>query len=96
MKSIKFDTDLILDMKIGEEEPDASDHAVINFEAKRKLTKLLDVVRSTKRGQHTDQDLRAKQANYHMVKELLEKIRKCESLSRTEMIFCNNTWKRYS
>ena len=106
MKSTKFDginvwgktdeTDPILDMKVGEEEPDDSDHAVIDFEAKRKLTKLLDVVRSTERGQRTGQDLRAKQANYQMVTELLEKVRNCKSLSRTEMIFCNNTWKRYS
>ena len=73
-----------------------SDHAVIDFDAKRKLTKLLDVVCSTERGQSTGKDLRAKQVNYQMVKELLEKIRKCKSLSRTEMIFCNNTWKRYS
>ena len=70
--------------------------AVIDFDAKKKLAKLLDIVRSTKRGQRTGQDLRAKQVNYQMVKELSEKVRRCEPLTRSQMIFCNNAWKRYS
>ena len=91
----KFDTDLILDsfkpLKDMEEK-----RAVISFEAKRKLTKLLDLVRETEKDQLSPDELFIKQKNYKLVKHLLKKVLDCEPLDRGEMIFCNKIWKRYS
>ena len=92
---MKFDTDLILDsykpLKEMEEKT-----AVISFEAKRKLAKLLDLVRETERDQLSPDELFIKRKNYKLVKHLLKKVLDCEPLDRGEMIFCNKVWKRYS
>ena len=70
---MKFDTDLILDsykpLKEMEEKT-----AVISFEAKRKLTKLLDLVRETERDQLSPDELFIKRKNYKLVKHLLKKV----------------------
>ena len=92
---MKFDADLILDsfkpLKDMEEK-----RAVISFEAKRKLTKLLDLVRETEKDQLNPDELFIKQKNYQLVKNLLKKVLDCEPLDRSDMLFCNKVWKRYS
>jgi len=70
--------------------------AVVSFEAKRKLECLIDLIRKTPRDQLSPDELFIKQKNYKLVKHLLKKVLNCESLDRSDMLFCNKVWKRYS
>ncbi len=92
---MKFHTGLILDSYKPLKEMEEK-RTVISFEAKRKLTKLVDLVRATDRDQLNPDELFIKQKNYKLVKHLLEKVLNCESLDRGDMLFCNKVWKRYN
>jgi len=92
---MKFDPDLVLDsFKPLEKMQDNT--AIVSFEAKRKLERLVDLIRSTPQGQLSADELFIKQKNYRLAKHLMDKVLDCKPLDRGEMIFCNMLWRRYS
>ena len=92
---ITFDTDLILESFKPLEELEEMQKQAMNIEITKKLEKIVDLLRHSQKGQETAEDLTIKQKNFKLVTDLQNNYSDGKGLSKGDMMFCNNIWKRY-
>jgi len=92
---MKFDTDLILESFEPLEKLNKMNKQLNRDNIKNKLEGLVDVLRHSRKYQETAEDLTIKQKNFKLVTDLQNDYRDGKDLSKGDMMFCNNVWKRY-
>ena len=92
---MKFDTDVILDSFEPLKELEKMNKHAMNIRITKKLEKIVDLLRHSQKGQETAEDLTIKQKNFKLVTDLQNDYRDGKGLSKGDMMFCNNVWKRY-
>ena len=92
---MKFDTDLILESFRPLEELEEMQKQAMNIEITKKLEQIVDLIRHSRKGQETAEELTIKQKNFKLVTDLQNNYREGEGLSKGDMMFCNRVWKSY-
>jgi len=92
---MKFDTDLILESFRPLEELTKMNAQANKDNMASKLDKLIDLLRNTQKGQRTAEDLKTKTDNYRLIQDVRQSVLDGETLSKSDMLMCNNLWKKY-
>ena len=93
--AVKFNTDIIFEAFKPLEKLEKMIEQDKYNTTEDKLNILVNLLHQTEKGQKTAVDLRIKQKNFEFVKDLRDNFHNGRGLSKRDMLFCNNVWKRY-